>query len=279
MEAPAEPPELASSRSFLDLTKILSLVFGILWALAAVAEIALAMTNPACQVLIGCETDAYVIAAPLLLFAVFDLLTRFMIVPQLRAALDAGQFQTVKEKSFLWALLNLLLGGVIVGILLLVLHLKMEPLITWQQGQGGVAQAPVVQQAPYPQSGQAPAQYPGAQGQPYASAPMAGPQGPYASPPQNYPAAQPYPTAPAAPPAQSYAAPPAYAPSPAPSPPPQAAPSSPPTFATYNPNPTPNPGPTPAPTPGAPSCRSCGKPTTWVAPYGRYYCYGCAQYA
>jgi hypothetical protein len=31
-------------------------------------------------------------------------------------------------------------------------------------------------------------------------------------------------------------------------------------------------------TPGAPNCSNCGKPTTYVAQYGRYYCYACARY-
>jgi hypothetical protein len=34
----------------------------------------------------------------------------------------------------------------------------------------------------------------------------------------------------------------------------------------------------PAVTPGAPNCANCGKPTTYIAQYGRYYCYSCARY-
>ncbi len=30
--------------------------------------------------------------------------------------------------------------------------------------------------------------------------------------------------------------------------------------------------------PGAPNCTNCGKPTTYVAQYSRYYCYACARY-
>jgi len=30
--------------------------------------------------------------------------------------------------------------------------------------------------------------------------------------------------------------------------------------------------------PAAPACANCGKPTTYIAQYGRYYCYACARY-
>lgn len=29
----------------------------------------------------------------------------------------------------------------------------------------------------------------------------------------------------------------------------------------------------------APACKNCGKPTTFMPQYNRYYCYSCAQYA
>lgn len=34
----------------------------------------------------------------------------------------------------------------------------------------------------------------------------------------------------------------------------------------------------PAAAPPTPACASCGKPTTYIAQYGRYYCYSCARY-
>lgn len=34
-----------------------------------------------------------------------------------------------------------------------------------------------------------------------------------------------------------------------------------------------------APMGGAPNCKGCGRTTTFLPQYGRYYCYGCAQYA
>ncbi len=30
--------------------------------------------------------------------------------------------------------------------------------------------------------------------------------------------------------------------------------------------------------PAAPACANCGKPTTFIAQYGRYYCYSCSRY-
>jgi len=31
-------------------------------------------------------------------------------------------------------------------------------------------------------------------------------------------------------------------------------------------------------TPAVPNCASCGRPTSYIAQYGRYYCYSCARY-
>ncbi|MGP8071667.1 MAG: hypothetical protein ACLPZM_00850 [Thermoplasmata archaeon] len=78
---------------------------------------------------------------------------------------------------------------------------------------------------------------------------------PQGYPPQGYPAQ-------GAPPAY-YAPPPQGAPAPAPAAPPMAAPMPPPAAA-------------PAP---APFCSKCGKPTTYIAQYGRYYCYDDKIYA
>ena len=36
--------------------------------------------------------------------------------------------------------------------------------------------------------------------------------------------------------------------------------------------------PAPAAAPASPACANCGKPTTYIAQYGRYYCYSCARY-
>lgn len=63
------------------------------------------------------------------------------------------------------------------------------------------------------------------------------------------------------------AAPVAAAPAPqpgVPAPVPQAAPAPPPV--------------TPPTPPPAPNCANCGRPTTYIAQYGRYYCYPCARY-
>ncbi|MGA8710263.1 MAG: hypothetical protein WB786_03415 [Thermoplasmata archaeon] len=38
------------------------------------------------------------------------------------------------------------------------------------------------------------------------------------------------------------------------------------------------PQPAPVAAPAAPACANCGKPTTYIAQYGRYYCYACARY-
>jgi len=42
--------------------------------------------------------------------------------------------------------------------------------------------------------------------------------------------------------------------------------------------PPPPPPPAPPARPATPFCTSCGRPTAFVAQYGRYYCYACARY-
>ena len=39
-----------------------------------------------------------------------------------------------------------------------------------------------------------------------------------------------------------------------------------------------SPPPAPVSAPAAPACANCGQPTTYIAQYGRYYCYACARY-
>jgi hypothetical protein len=77
---------------------------------------------------------------------------------------------------------------------------------------------------------------------------------------------QPAPATPYAQPAAAPAySPPVMAPTPTPAPatPPMAAP--------------PMPAAAPPP-PAVPNCARCGRPTTYIAQYGRYYCYSCQQY-
>jgi hypothetical protein len=63
------------------------------------------------------------------------------------------------------------------------------------------------------------------------------------------------PTYAAPPPAPGYAPPPAAAPAPMAPPPPSAAPAA-----------------------APPNCPNCGQATTYIAQYGRYYCYSCGRY-
>jgi hypothetical protein len=52
--------------------------------------------------------------------------------------------------------------------------------------------------------------------------------------------------------------------------------------ASGSPGPAPVPPPPPVPltaAPPVPFCTGCGRPTTFIEPYGRYYCYSCARYA
>jgi hypothetical protein len=106
----------------------------------------------------------------------------------------------------------------------------------------------------------------------YGSGPGPYPSPQIASPPPGYPAFTPGP--------QAY-----------PSPAPQSTPPNPPSFSASPPlgtpaylgtqpklMPTAPPPPPSPPTTASPSCANCGRGTTFIAPYGRYYCYPCQRY-
>ena len=81
----------------------------------------------------------------------------------------------------------------------------------------------------------------------------------------------------------AYGAPPPMAPAPAPSPtgpaPPYGtAPAAAPAPMGAAPAMASAPPPPPAGAPAVPFCSNCGRPTTYVPQYGRYYCYACKQY-
>lgn len=140
---------------------------------------------------------------------------------------------------------------------------------------------------------------------PPTAAPYVPPPGASPSPPPDPAPPPPAGFAPAYTPPSSSGGPSPAAPGPTPSSPPPRPSSTPPPgeFATYSlpttsgggprsgspspPTPPPPSGTLPTPgkgfarvsATGPPACKTCGKPTTFVSAYGRYYCYACAQYA
>lgn len=261
---PQVPAELQSLKSFLNITRLLALIFGILILLGGVGYVWAAYSAYAlCTSFAGayCVGLGAYLVGPIVvvLFGVFDLII-WMQIPSIERLVDAGQYEQAKSKTLIWMILGFIIGGVIIGILLLLAYLKYDPLINMQRSGGMQPGSPMMAQ-PAPAYGQPAPAYGQPQPAPaYGQAPPAY-GAPPASPPQQQaysPAPTPAPAYQAPPQQQAYGAPPAATAAPAAA----AAPAAP-----------------AAATPGAPACRTCGKPTTWVPQYSRYYCYTCAQYA
>lgn len=141
-------PELASIRSLLNVSKIIALVFwilGIVWILAEIAAIAFAATYG-----FGAYA-AWNIVYPVL-FTILNLLT-WLQMPNIENHVAAGQFNSAKEKTLLWGILELI-GGLVVGILLLIAWSKFDAMMRWQPSLAAPGTAmgwtqPQPQAAPY----------------------------------------------------------------------------------------------------------------------------------
>lgn len=240
------PPEVGTIKSMLHIVRILCLIFGILILLAGLAYFALIyFAWAACSSVAGyCAYSGALV--DFLLGPIYILITGvilFIIWTQMKsieAKVDAQDYEGAKAQTLIWMILGFIFG-IIIGVILLIAYIKYDPVITWKRSGGGGMSPPGFAPQPPPAYGQPPA---GLGGQ------MAAPS-PYGQPPAS--------PAPAPLPPMYGQAPPAAAPAMAYSPPPPPAPSM-------------------AATP-APLCKGCGKPTSYVPQYSRYYCYGCAQYA
>ena len=115
--APAgEPPGVGTIRTMLNVTKLLSLIFGILWILAGIGTIV--------------ATFGYgiVTAIPLIIFGIIDLII-WKQVSNIQELVDQGKYREAKDKTLIWMILGFILGGVIIGILLLIAYLKYDEVI------------------------------------------------------------------------------------------------------------------------------------------------------
>lgn len=246
MGAPAELQTLKDWLRYSRIVALIVLIIGILVTLAGLAGLATALAFSAFYgaVLVG----AYVVY---IIYGILILVVEFLIwtnIKSLETMVEQGQYEAAKKKTLLWMILGFLFGF-LTGLFLLIAYLKYDPVINWQrQSQMGGGAPP--QGAVY-----------AAYGQPAYGAPAtpAYPPPPASPAPSTPPQPQPSSTAPPTTPAQDTAA----------------AASAPATTA-----PTGAPPASPSPTqPGlVVNCRTCGRPTTYIPQYSRYYCYSCAQY-
>ena len=115
--APAgEPPGVGTIRTMLNVTKLLSLIFGILWLLAGIGTIVITLGF------------GIVAALPLIIFGIIDLII-WKQVSNIQELVDQRNYQEAKNKTLIWMILGFILGGIIIGILLLIAYLKYDEVI------------------------------------------------------------------------------------------------------------------------------------------------------
>jgi hypothetical protein len=164
-----EPPEAQSIKSMFHITRILALVFGILFFIAGLVFLGLDLAvYYSCTAIIGnfCAGLGFILVGPifLMLLGVVNIII-FLKMKSLEAMVNARQYEQAKSGTLIWMILGFILGGLIIGILLLIAYIKFDPLINSQRAMMG-GQPP---QGGYPPQG----------GQPMYAQPQPG----YAAPP------------------------------------------------------------------------------------------------
>jgi hypothetical protein len=257
-------------------SRIFELFFGIILLIAAIASIA--ANHAGAGIFLG----VMLVILALLCFFVWWMTQEFSPLVAQR------QYEAAKRRIFPWMLIGFLCVG-LPGLFLLIAYLKFDPLINWQRlgygsmmpGSGMPANMPAYA-APAAAASAAPAAAPAPAPWMETPAPTPEPSTPspaYTPPPMPTPAA----SAPAPTPAPSYTPPvaatsapvetPAVAPvaaAPAPVYVPLGAAAASPTPAYASPPMAAPVAPAPAP---APLCPKCGRATTYIVQYNRYYCY------
>ena len=282
---PQAPPEARSAYPFVRGARILELIFG---AFALLAGLMLAIISGVMYNTVHCFTSGhgstdcttyggwFIFGVILLVLGTIGLIAWLLSNP-LETAIGQGQNELARSKMLGWTILGFLCF-IVPGILFVMAHGKLARLRQWSPGGYPVSAPPST-----PPSGSAmppttPSPSPTspwmetpAQAQSTAATP------PYTAPPMPTPQAQPAYVPPVStPPAQvAPVASPAASSLPASSPPvqdtPPAAQSSSPSWGT--PPSTAAAAAAPSAPPSSPLCAKCGRPTTYIVQYGRYYCY------
>jgi hypothetical protein len=134
-----EPAEVSSLKSLLHIANIIALIFLIIWILVGIGVIAAAALAAA----VGFGFFVILPGLFFLIFFVINLLI-WLNIKEIRRMVDAGRYQEAKGKTLIWAILGIILGGFIPGIVLLIAYLNFDPVINWQrqmQSGGGMPPA------------------------------------------------------------------------------------------------------------------------------------------
>jgi len=115
--APAgEPPAVGTIKTMLNISKILSLIFGILWLLWGIVTIVVTLGF------------GIVAGLPLIIFGIIDLII-WKQISNIQALVNDRKYEEAKSKTLIWMIIGFILGGVIIGILLLIAYLKYDEVI------------------------------------------------------------------------------------------------------------------------------------------------------
>ncbi len=108
------PPEAESIKSLVKIAGIVALIFGIIYIIAGLATII---------VLVGILP---------LIFGIIDIII-WKQCKNINELIDAGKYKEAKDKTLIWMIIGIIIGGLIPGILLLVAYIKYDELIKRQQ--------------------------------------------------------------------------------------------------------------------------------------------------
>ena len=172
-----EPPELASLKSMLHVTKIVALIWMILSLIGALALFAVFALASA---VVGVVYSGVGWGVFLFLGFIFTILI-YVMVGQINDMVNAGQLVAAKEKTLLWMIIGIIFSLIPMGILLIICYVKFAGAISAvqrMQAGGGWGQPPMQQapawQAPPTAAPMAPVATPAAPMPPMAAAAPAG---------------------------------------------------------------------------------------------------------
>lgn len=150
----AEPAEVQSIRSMLNIARILAIIFGILLLLGGLAYVGAVYaawsvcTSVASNI---CYSLGAILVFPLVvvIWGIVDIVI-YVEIKSIEGLVNQRQYEAAKSKTLVWTIIGFILGGLITGILLLIAYFKFDPVINWARGQGGMASPMGGQMAPSP---------------------------------------------------------------------------------------------------------------------------------
>jgi hypothetical protein len=130
-----EAPEAETIRSLIRVARSIALLFAILFAILGLAYAALVLYDAArCATMAfdpycgSAVAGALGVAILLFVFAAFAYVL-YVKLPAVQELVRGRQYERAKSETLLWAVIGLLLAGVVPGIFLLLAYLKFDPLL------------------------------------------------------------------------------------------------------------------------------------------------------